>query len=74
MAYRSAKHETTGATPAELCFARNLRLPLDLLRGSPPNDGAKKTITNYVYKLREKLEILHQNVRQHLEIKSEGIL
>ncbi|XP_024890231.1 uncharacterized protein LOC112466400, partial [Temnothorax curvispinosus] len=35
LAYRSAKHETTGVSPAELYFARDLRLPSDLLRGSP---------------------------------------
>jgi len=37
MAYRSSKHETTGvipphSTPAESYFARDLRLPMDLLR------------------------------------------
>ena len=35
LAYRSSKHEATGASPAELYFARDLRLPLDLLRESP---------------------------------------
>ncbi|XP_071570614.1 uncharacterized protein [Temnothorax nylanderi] len=33
LAFRSSKHETTGLTPAELYFARDLRLPLDLLQG-----------------------------------------
>lgn len=36
LAYRSSKHETTGVTPAELDFGRNLSLPLDLLQGSSP--------------------------------------
>jgi len=33
LACRTSKHESTGATPAELYFARDLRLPLDLLQG-----------------------------------------
>lgn len=37
LAYRSSKHETTGMTPAELCFARDLRLPVDLIQESPPH-------------------------------------
>jgi len=30
LAYRSSKHATTEVTPAELYFARELRLPIDL--------------------------------------------
>jgi len=37
LAYRSSRHEATGVTPAELYFGRDLRLPIDLLRESPPN-------------------------------------
>lgn len=33
LAYRSSQHEAMGASPAELYFARDLRLPSDLLRG-----------------------------------------
>ncbi|KAL6256695.1 hypothetical protein P5V15_011622 [Pogonomyrmex californicus] len=36
LAYRSSKHEVTDFTPAELNLGRKLRLPLDLLRGCPP--------------------------------------
>lgn len=35
LAYRSSRHEATGVTPAELYFARDLRLSDDLLKGSP---------------------------------------
>ncbi|KAL6421167.1 hypothetical protein ACFW04_013729 [Cataglyphis niger] len=33
LAYRTARHETTGVSSAESCFSRNLKLPLDLIRG-----------------------------------------
>ena len=35
MAYRSAVHDTTKCTQADLMFGRNLRLPIDLLYGRP---------------------------------------
>ena len=38
MAYRSAVHDTTKCTPAELMFGRNLRLPIDLLYGRPEDE------------------------------------
>lgn len=34
LTYKSSKDETTGMTPAELYFARELRLPMDLLQGN----------------------------------------
>ena len=36
MAYRTAMHEFTGLTPAKLMVGRELRVPLDLLMGTPP--------------------------------------
>ncbi|GBM94250.1 Transposon Ty3-I Gag-Pol polyprotein, partial [Araneus ventricosus] len=35
LAYRSAEHEVTGLTPAEMLFGRTLRLPCDILFGRP---------------------------------------
>lgn len=32
LAYRSLKHDITGFTPAELCYGRDLSLPIDLLQ------------------------------------------
>jgi len=42
LAYCSSKYETTDFSPAELYFTRDLRLPLDLLQGDPPNPREKK--------------------------------
>jgi len=44
LAYRSFKHETTEVTPAELYLARDLRLPMDFLRGNPPSERELDTI------------------------------
>lgn len=73
LAYRTSKHETTGVTPPELYFTRNLRLPLDLLRGSPPNLDKlknKNLAENYVSSLKKKLEEIHSKARENLQIKS----
>lgn len=70
LAYRSSKHETTGVSPAELYFAQDLRLPLDLLRGSPPNENNEMSVNEYLGKLREKLNNIHGEVRQRIEIQS----
>lgn len=70
LAYRSARHETTGISPAESCFGRDLKLPLDLLRGSPPVVGVDVSEESYVSELKEKLNEIHDRVRQRLSLKS----
>jgi len=72
LACRTSKHESTGATPVELYFARDLRLPLNLLRCSFP-DVKKKSKEGCVQNLREKLNTIHQNVRQHLNLQSSRV-
>jgi len=72
LACRTSKHESTGVTPAELYFARDLRLPLDLLRGSFPNEK-EKSEENCVQNLREKLNVIQQNARQHLNLQSSRV-
>jgi len=70
LAYRSSKHETTGVTPAELYLARDLRLPMDLLRGNPPSERELVTTIDCVSRVRKKLEDLHEVVRKRMDIKS----
>lgn len=69
LAYRSSKHESTGFTPAESYFGQDLRLPLDLLRGTPP-EQSETTPADYVSTVREKLDNIHQAVRGKMSMKS----
>jgi len=50
LAYRSSKYESIGVTPAELYLGRDLRLPLDSLRGNPPElqDQELQTVEEYI--------------------------
>ncbi|XP_011860227.1 PREDICTED: uncharacterized protein LOC105557572 [Vollenhovia emeryi] len=75
LAYRTSKHETTGLSPSELCFGRDLKMPLDLFRGSPPNSS---TVTSgfsgdYLENLRRKLEEIHMEVRRRVDIGSSHV-
>ncbi|KMQ86314.1 integrase core domain protein [Lasius niger] len=72
LAYRSAKHEITGMTPAELYFARDLRLPLDLLVRSPPKNESQ-SVGGFVRNLKEKLERIHSDVRERMNVKSSRV-
>jgi len=69
LAYRSSKHEVTGLTPSELFLGRELRLPLDLLLGSPPKEKSY-LVTEYVEKLKEKLGKIYSEVGKQIKIKS----
>jgi len=55
LTYRSSKHEAAGMSPAEVCFGRDLRLLVDLLRGNPLEIEKKRLVGGYIGKLREKL-------------------
>lgn len=70
LSYRSSKHETTGVTPAEVYFARNLRLPIDLLRGNPPGEWEENTEKGYINELKRRLDRIHRHVRERMEVRS----
>ena len=38
LALRASTHETTGFSPSMLMFGRDLRLPIDAMRGGPPSE------------------------------------
>lgn len=62
---RSSKREATCSSPVEyeLYFARGLKLPLDLLRGSPPEEERESLVGSYIRKLKRKLQNIHENAR-----------
>ena len=67
MAYRSSVHESTGFTPNEMMFGREVLLPLDLVIGrAEPSGGSSET--EYAVKLSEQMKRIHQFARQHLDM------
>jgi len=72
LAYRSARHESTKISPAEMCFGRELKLPIDLLRGSFPQKLESEE-NNYVSRLRKKLNEVHEEVRRQLDLRSQRV-
>jgi hypothetical protein len=68
LAYRASIHDTTGFTPASLLFGRELRLPSDLLFGTPP-DKERPTI-EHAANLVDHLRDIHNYARQHLRLAS----
>ncbi|KAF8778512.1 Retrovirus-related Pol polyprotein like [Argiope bruennichi] len=69
LAYRSAVHETTGFTPSQMLFGRELRLPCDLLFGRPPD--VPSSPEEYVHELQERLESVHEFARNRIDIATE---
>jgi hypothetical protein len=68
MAYRSSVHETTGQTPANILFGRELRLPCDLVFGSKP--GEDLAGEDYVTDLRRRMDDIHEQVRTNIQASS----
>ena len=69
LAYRSAVHDTTGQTPARIVFGRGLRLPCDILFGSPSEEP--KEVIDYVDGLKEKLLSVQETVRHKIRMASD---
>lgn len=62
--YRTAVHESTGCTPALLMFGRELRTPVDLVFGAPPEpeiEGGNSM--EYARRLRGRLRVVHDLAR-----------
>ena len=64
-AYRTAVQESTKCTPAALMFGRELRTPIDLVFGAPPEPeiGGKPGM-DYYRQLRERLREVHEMARR----------
>jgi len=70
LAYRSARQETTRISPVELCLGRELKLPMDLIYGSPPTREVNSSVGDYVSKLKTKLNEIHNEVRNRINMKT----
>lgn len=73
MSYRSAEHESTGYTPAQLMLGKDLRLPVDLMMPLPPQEEEQETTTHFVLALRERLRQAQMNARRHLNMTSQAM-
>ena len=62
MAYRSAEHEVTQYTPARLMLGREIRLPVDLATGRPPDEELPTVTSEYAVDLQERLTEVHHHV------------
>ncbi|GBN01476.1 hypothetical protein AVEN_209205-1, partial [Araneus ventricosus] len=69
LAYRSAEHEVTGLTPAEMLFGRTLRLPCDILFGRPSEMPSSPN--EYMKNLETRLESVHAFARERIKLASE---
>jgi transposase InsO family protein len=70
LAYRSSIHTTTGVTPAEMYTGTDLRLPLDLIRGCPPEEEDCPNYGSYVQKLKTNINKIHQSARKNIFLSS----
>ncbi|KAJ8369446.1 hypothetical protein SKAU_G00094740 [Synaphobranchus kaupii] len=64
-AYRSAVQESSQLTPAALMFGRELRTPMDLVFGAPPEpEEPSRTREEYYHRLRDRLLVAHDFARK----------
>ncbi|GFX54381.1 retrovirus-related Pol polyprotein from transposon 412 [Trichonephila clavipes] len=69
LAYRSSVHETIGSSPSQMLFARDLRLPADLLFSRPLD--APLAPEEYIEKLQARMDEMHHSARERIGMASE---
>ncbi|KAK2577752.1 hypothetical protein KPH14_011855, partial [Odynerus spinipes] len=65
LAYRSLQHEVTRHTPSMVLMGRDLRLPVDLVRGKEPE---RKEESQYVEETKGRIEKIHRFVRRRMKM------
>ena len=73
MSYRAAVHKTTGYTPAQLMFGREMRLPIDLIAGRPLGEDPQPTISEFARDMRDNLTKVHHYARDNLKLAGESM-
>ncbi|XP_055909032.1 uncharacterized protein LOC129943630 [Eupeodes corollae] len=69
MAYRSARHSSTGHTPSEILIGRNIRLPNEIKFKCPTSESQAED--DYIADLRERLLQNHDNTRLKIKMFSD---
>ncbi|KAK8381385.1 hypothetical protein O3P69_018454 [Scylla paramamosain] len=70
---RSAVHEATDFTPTHLMFGRELRLPVDLATGRPPDVSLPTVTFGYAAALQEHLVEVHRLARGKLKVAGQAM-
>ena len=69
-AYRATPHVSTAMTPNKLFLGREIRMPIDLLMGLPPEETFKTT-DEYLERLHHNASEAYQLARKHLRVSAE---
>jgi transposase InsO family protein len=68
-AYRASKHEATGYSPNFLVYGRELRAPVDIVFGTPEEEGqSPRSVEDFVQEKVKTMQEAYRLVREHLGV------